>query len=230
MSRYASHYLESIPEVEVAFLLPHPGDAELLCGGSILKLTQAGRRVAVLDLTDGGAGSSASADLRLEQADRGAEVLGLTWRGCVMMPDARMENTIMSRMTVTGEIKRLRPKVVVASHWEHPHPDAASSSRLVEDACYLAGLERLDNYLAAHRSVRVVFACGDTQVQPTFVVDITEHFEGKLEAVRQHKALFGDEKEFLAGVEARARYFGALIGVKFGEPFVERGPREGALL
>jgi N-acetylglucosamine malate deacetylase 1 len=101
---------------------------------------------------------------------------------------------------------------------------------LVEDACYLAGLERLDNYLAAHRSVRVVFASGDTQVQPTFVVDITEQFEGKLEAVRKHTALFSDEKEFLAGVEARARYSGALIGVKFGEPFVERGPREGALL
>ena len=230
MSRYASHYLESIPEVEVAVILPHPGDAEILCGGSILKLTQAGRRVGVLDLTDGGAGSTVSADLRLEQADRGAEVLGLTWRGCVMMPDARMENTIMSRMTVTGEIKRLRPQVAIASHWDHRHPDAASSSRLVEDACYLAGLEGLDDYLAAHRSVRVLFACGDTQVTPTFVVDITDQMEGKLGAVRQHKAMFRDEVEFLAGVAARARYFGELIGVRFGEPFVERGPREGNLL
>ena len=145
MTRLASHYLDNLPEVDVAFMLPHPGEAELLCGGIIAKLGAAGKRVAILDLTAGEAGTLARGNTILDEGDRAAEILGVAWRGTMRFPDGRLEDTIMSRMTVTGEFKRLRPQVVVAMHPEDRHPDSLAASLLVVNAAYLAGLSGLDN-------------------------------------------------------------------------------------
>jgi bacillithiol biosynthesis deacetylase BshB1 len=223
-TRLASQYLDNLPEVDAAFLLPHPGDAEVLCGGAIRKLVEAGKKVAILDLTAGEAGTRSHLEVRLDEADAAAEVLGVAWRGCVRFPDARVEDTIHSRMSVTGEVKRLRPQVLIGIHSAHPHPDAAPSMHLVENAAYLANLARLDDYLAPHRPRRVAFACGGAPVQPTYVVDISNQFETKIEALRKHKALYESETQFLTLVASRARYFGSLIGVTYGEPFFERDP------
>lgn len=223
-TRLASQYLDNLPEVDVAFLLPHPGDAEVLCGGTIRKLVEAGKKVAILDLTGGEAGTRSHGETRLEQGEQAAELLGVAWRGSVRLPDARVEDTIHSRMSVTGEIKRLRPKFLIGIDGEHPHPDAQPSMQLVENGAYLAGLGRLDDYLEPHRPERIAFACGGTTRKPTFVVDISAQFEMKIEAIRKHKALYENEAAFLALVASRARVFGAMVGVEYGEPYYEKRP------
>lgn len=229
-TRIASHYLEQIPEVDVAVLLAHPGDAEVLCGGSIAKLAAAGKTVAILDLTAGEAGTYTRMDQKLDEADRAAAILGAHWRGCVQFPDARLEDTIMSRMTMTGEVKRLRPQVVIASHAGHPHPDARPASTLVENAAYLAGLGRLDNYLEPHQTSRIVFAATGLTVTPSFVVDVTSVFDKKLEALAAYTTLFADSKAAIERVEREGRRLGELIGVKYGEAYVQRQPLAGDLL
>jgi bacillithiol biosynthesis deacetylase BshB1 len=230
VERWASHYLETLPEVDLAVLLPHPGDAEWLCGGVIAKAAAAGKRVAILDLTAGEAGSHTRLELKLEEADRAAAVLGVCWRGSMRFPDARLEDTIMSRMTVTGEIKRLRPKVLIAIHGEDPHPDSRPASRMVECANYLAGLERLDDYLRPHRAERLVFAAASVEVRPSFVVDISEHFDAKREALRCYSTLFANPEAELEKVERAARRFGEMIGVRYGEPFVQPAVLSGELI
>lgn len=230
MTRLASHYLDNLPEVDVAFMMPHPGEAELLCGATIAKLSASGKRVAILDLTAGEAGTLARGNTILDEADRAAEILGVTWRGTMRFPDGRLEDTIMSRMTVTGEFKRLRPQVVVAMHPEDRHPDSLAASLLVENAAYLAGLSGLDNYLMAHSTGRVVFASGSAAVLPSFVVDVTSCFEKKMAALATYTTLFADPAEMMARVEREARRFGALIGVRYGEAFTQRQPLSGELL
>ncbi len=230
MTRLASHYLDNLPEVDVAFMLAHPGEAELLCGSTIAKLSAAGKRVAILDLTAGEAGTLARGNTILDEADRAAEILGVTWRGTMRFPDGRLEDTIMSRMTVTGEFKRLRPQVVVAMHPEDRHPDSLAASLLVENAAYLAGLSGLDNYLLAHSTGRVVFASASVPALPSFVVDVSPYFEQKMAALKSYSTLFADPSEALARVEREARRFGDLIGVRYGEPFTQRQPLADDLL
>ncbi len=229
-SRMPSHYLDNLPEVDVAVMLAHPGDAEFYCGGAIAALTAAGKRVAILDLTAGEAGSMGRKDIKLDEADEAAKILGVTWRGQMGMPDARMEDTIMSRMTVTGEIKRLRPQTVVAIHAEHRHPDSVAASLLVENAAYLAGLNRLDNYLEAHKVSRVVFAGLPLTVAPAFVVDITAYYEQKRAALGAYTTLFSDAAVALEQMDREARLYGEMIGVRYGEAFGQRGPLAGALI
>jgi len=230
VTRLASHYLDEIPEVDAAILLPHPGDAEVLCGGTIAKLAASGKRVAILDLTAGEAGTLSRGESKLDEADKAAELLGVIWRGSIRFPDARLEDTIMSRMTVTGEIKRLRPKVVVGMHPDDRHPDSLAASLLVENAAYLAGLTQLDNYLAAHRGSRVVFASSGVSAQPSFVVDVTDHFDRKMAALAVYTTLFESPAVALERVEREARRFGEMIGVRYGEAFVQRHPLRGELI
>ena len=116
--RLASHYLDNIPEVDVAVLLPHPGDAEIFCGGAIAKLAAAGHRVGLLDFTAGEAGSHTRLEVKLDEADAAARILGVTWRGCLRFPDARLEDTIMSRMTPAIQSVRMsmtRPSAVTVT-------------------------------------------------------------------------------------------------------------------
>lgn len=230
VERLASHYLEELPQVDVAVLLPHPGDAELLCGATIARLAAAGKRVAILDLTAGEAGTHTVMERKLDDAERAAAILGAYWRGCVRFPDARLDDTIMSRMTITGEIKRLRPRTLVAMHWDFAHPDALPASRMVENSAYLARLGRLDNYLDPTGDARVVFASSGLTCQPSFVADATDHFEAKLEAIRAYSTLFADRDAALAKVEREARRLGDLIGVRYGEAFVQRAPLRGDVL
>jgi LmbE family N-acetylglucosaminyl deacetylase len=230
MTRLASHYLDNLPEVDVAIMMPHPGEAELLCGGTIAKLSSAGKRVAILDLTAGEAGTLAGGNRILDEGDVAAGILGVAWRGTMRFPDGRLEDTIMSRMTVTGEFKRLRPQVVVAMHPEDRHPDSLAASLLVENASYLAGLSGLDNYLSAHATGRVVFASGSVAASPAFVVDVSPFFEQKMAALKAYTTLFADPAEVLARVEREARRFGEMIGVRYGEPFTQRQPLAGDLL
>lgn len=235
--------------VDVLAIAPHRDDAELTCGGTLIRAADHGYRTGVLDLTRGEAGTRGSAELRAEEAARAAEVMGLAVRLNAGLPDAGLFNTQSARMRVAGFIRRLRPRVVILPFHRGRHPDHRVAAELGRDACYLAGLEK---YPAGPRaSPSAAEADADTEapdappfrphkvihalayredpVKPTFVVDVTEQFERKLEAIRCYASQF-DGKErageiFPTGqplyelVETQSRHYGSLIRRPYGEPF-----------
>jgi len=130
--------------LDVLAIMAHPDDAELLCGGALLKSAALGRRVGVLDLTAGEMGSAGSVELRAREATAAAAIMGLAERRCAGLPDSALENDNESRHVVAEHLRRLRPRVVI-THWRvGRHRDHRIASELVRDACFLSGLKKLD--------------------------------------------------------------------------------------
>lgn len=221
-----------IDPVDVVAIMAHPDDAELLCGGSLIKCAGLGQRVAVVDLTAGEAGSTGTRESRAEEASAAAAVMGLVHRGCVNLPDARIENTPDARLEVAGHIRALRPRVVV-THWTNGrHPDHRVAAELVRDASFLAGLKNLPAEGDPHRPDKVVYALAfrEDVVKPTFVVDISAEMDRKVEALSCYmtqfsgKAGMGEvypagERPLFDQIQATHARYGSLIRCAYGEPF-----------
>jgi LmbE family N-acetylglucosaminyl deacetylase len=156
--------------------------------------------------------------------------MGLTWRENLRWPDARLENAITPRMTLAGIIRRLRPRVVILPYWTGRHPDHYRASEIGYEACFLAGLRRLEEETEPHRPNKILYSSLYANVIPSFVVDISRHFEQRMQALFSYTSQYGDAtvaselfpshdevQERLASI---ARFYGNLIGVKYGEPFV----------
>lgn len=228
--RLPTIYSEQLPAVDVLAIAAHPDDVEQTCGGTLLKMGERGYRTAVLDLTAGDMGTRGTPEQRLEEAQTAASLLGLTWRGNLALPDARLENSLPARMTLAGEIRRLRPRVAILPYWEGRHPDHYHASRLAYEAIFAAGLKKLDDTLAPHRPFKILYAAQYANVTPSFVVDITPYFERRMESLLAYRSQYGDDPEGAAlfpkeaeirdRLAAIARYYGNLIGVKYGEAYV----------
>lgn len=220
-------------------IMAHPDDAELLCGGTLLRAADQGRSTAVLDLTAGESGSWGSPGNRHEEASAAAHILGLTSRENTALADGALVNTPETRAVVAGFIRRLRPRTVIL-HWpEARHPDHRVASQLGYDACYLAGLRNAPTLTPiegeAHRPQKVLYALAyhETNVKPTFVVDITDQIDRKLEAIFAFASQFkgrtamgdvfgGSERELRDQLLAHAAHYGSLIRRPFGEPYWTR--------
>ena len=209
----------------------HPDDIELTCGGTLVKAARAGYRTAAVDLTGGETGTHGSRDLRATEAERAAAVLGLAVRRNAGLPDAGLHNTEATRCTVIEILRELRPRVVLLPYPIGRHPDHRIASELCRDASYLAGLANYEAAGAPHRPEKVVYtqAYREDPVKPTFVVDISEVFETKLEAIRCYASQFDGKMAageiFPAGgdvydnVRMHCARYGSLIRTAFGEPF-----------
>ena len=223
----------SRPEpLDVLAIMAHPDDAELLCGGALIKSADAGERVGVLDLTAGEMGSSGTPELRAREAERAAEIMGLAVRRCAGLPDARLENSEAARRVVIEHIRALRPRVVVA-HWKvGRHRDHRIASELVRDACYLTGLKKLDADGEPFRPHKLVYATAfrEDTGRPSFVVDVTDQAERKLEAMAAYASQFegaiqagesfpAGNRGLLEQVRAQMAHYGGLIRAAYGEPF-----------
>lgn len=221
---------ENLEPLDVLALAAHPDDVEQTCGGALIKMAEAGYRTGVLDLTAGDMGSRGTPDLRIEESRKAAQGMLLSWRQNLRMPDARLENTIGARMTLAGVIRRIRPRVVILPYWTGRHPDHYRTSELGYEASFLAGLKRLEEDVPPHRPFKILYASVYANVAPSFVVDISRQFERRMEALFCYSSQYGDSdaasnlfpshaevRERLAAV---ARFYGNLIGVKYGEPYV----------
>ena len=218
--------------VDVLAIAAHPDDVEQTCGGTLLRMAELGYTTGVLDLTAGDMGTRGSPELRLEEADAAARILGLSWRGNLRMPDARLENTLAARMTIAHEIRQQRPRVVILPYWEGRHPDHYRTSELGYEACFVAGLRKIDPYSEPHRPFKILYSSIYANVQPSFVVDISDHFERRIEALLAYRSQYGEEPgggdlfpketEIRERLGAVARFYGNLIGVRYGEPFVTK--------
>jgi bacillithiol biosynthesis deacetylase BshB1 len=215
--------------LDILAIAAHPDDVEQTCGGTLIRMAEQGYRTGVLDLTAGDMGSRGTPEIRLKEADAAGCEMRLAWRGNLRLPDARLENTISVRMSLALEIRNLRPRVVILPYWEARHPDHYRTSEIGFEACFLAGLKKLDEESEPHRPHKILYSSLYANVTPSFVVDISDHFERRMSALFCYQSqygqsgeaeLFPDSPEIRERLGSIARFYGNLIGVKYGEPFV----------
>jgi bacillithiol biosynthesis deacetylase BshB1 len=219
---------------------------EQTCGGTLLRMAARGLRTAILDLTQGEAGTRGTAEERAREAEEAARILGVGWRRALTLPDGAIENTLENRLGVVRVLRELRPRVVILPYWQARHPDHAITGTLGYDACFLAGLKKIDTGVPTdrsssvgretggepHRPFKIVYASLYADVRPSFIVDITPFIEQRHQALMAYRSqyanqpagsgLFVPEEEILERTFAEARHYGLLAGVRYGEPFVQK--------
>jgi len=223
--------------LDILAIAAHRDDVEQTCGGTLLKASLRGQRTGILDLTQGEMGTRGTAEDRARESDDAARLLGVQWRKALDLPDGRVENTWENRLKVAGVIRETRPRVIILPYWKGRHPDHYTCSVLGYEACFLSGLAKLDllseaTKLPPHRPFKIVYATLYYDIRPTFVVDISDQFEGKFASILAYKSQFSDQEagkdlfpahgEIRARVEAMARFYGMLGGVTYAEPFLQK--------
>lgn len=219
--------------VEILAVGAHPDDVELGCGGLLLAMRARGHRFAILDLTAGEKGSRGTREERAKEAQAAAAVLGATARECLGLPDTRLEPTHAVVKLAVEAIRKWRPQLVVSMNPSDRHPDHASAARIVESACFLAALPNFEAKGPPHRPRRLVRYSRHASFQPSFVVDISDHVEGKLEAIRCYKSQFTRDvagaktpisaPDFEEDLRAFWRFHGQGVGALYAEPFAMDG-------
>ena len=217
---------------DILAIAAHRDDVEQTCGGTLLKMRALGLRTAILDLTQGEAGTRGSAAERAAEAAEAAKLLGVDWREALDIPDGRVENTYENRLKIVRVLREVRPRVVILPYWTGRHPDHYTASTLGYEACFLAGLARLETGSAPHRPFKIIYASLYADVRPSFVVDISPYIEQRHAALMAYQSqyanqssgsgLFVPEEEIRERTFAMARHYGLLGGVRYAEPFVQK--------
>ena len=217
--------------VDVLAIAAHRDDIELTCGGTLIKTASQGHTTAIIDLTEGENGTRGSAEVRAHEASQAAEILGVKARVNLGLPDAGIVNTPETRAELAKMIRRFAPTIVIAPSPQGRHPDHRVASELVRDACFIAGLAKIEPSVPKHRPRKVVYCITyrEDYIKPTFVVDISAEFERKLQAicayasqfegVAQAGEVFPNGEPLVDIVRHQAAHYGSLIRVRYGEPF-----------
>ncbi len=222
--------------LDVLAIAAHPDDVELTCGGTLLKMAQQGYKTGILDLTAGEMGTRGTPETRAKEAALAAKILKVSWRGCLGVPDSDVQPTRQNKMRLAQHIRDLRPRTVILPYWEARHPDHYHASTLGYEGCFLAGLKQLPLDGEPYRPFKILYATSFEGMPPTFIVDITKQYATRHRAILAYGSQFRPAKSerkqrvFLAideldnRMELLARNHGALIGVKYGEPFLQKEP------
>ncbi len=233
------------PAADVLAIAAHRDDVEQTCGGALLRMASRGLRTAILDLTQGEAGTRGSAEDRAREAGEAAALLGVGWRQALDLPDGAVENTLENRIKIARVLRLLRPRVVILPYWQARHPDHAMTATLGYEACFLSGLAKAPaarlsaadgdepmDIGSPHRPFKIVYASLYADVRPSFIVDITPFIEQRHQALMAYRSqyanqaagsgLFVAEEEIRERTFAEARHYGLLAGVRYGEPYVQK--------
>jgi bacillithiol biosynthesis deacetylase BshB1 len=221
--------------LDVLGFFSHPDDAELSVAGTLLKLKSMGYKTGVCDMTRGEMGTRGTPQLRAQEASDAAKILKLDARVNLEQPDGHVWPTEQARVAVVRSIRTFRPKVIITTHEDDPHPDHANTSIIVRQAARLATMRRYDEDagLAAVPMPAIMHSLFSRRIVPSFVVDVSEFVGEKMDAIKAYGSQFFSEgsqepatriskKGFLDEIEVRMGYFGSLIGVAAGEPFFVR--------
>lgn len=227
--------MSDVAPLDLLAIAAHPDDAELLCGGTLLRAADQGRRTGILDLTGGESGSWGSAGVRAQEAARAAEILGLAERRTVGLPDSALVNTPETRALVAAHLRALRPGVVILHGPGGRHPDHRVARELAYDACFVAGLKNAPIDGEPYRPPKLIYclAYDETHTAPTFVVDISEQMERKLDAIWAFGSQFenrtwagdifgGGDRPLREQIIAHHAHYGSWIRKRYGEPFWTR--------
>lgn len=232
--------MDQDPKLDVLVFAAHPDDAELACAGTILKLKAQGKKVGIVDLTQGELGTRGSIEIRAMEAAASAKILGLDARINLKLRDGFFRNDETHQLAIIEAVRRFRPEIALINAPYDRHPDHGKGSQLVRDALFLSGLRRIETSFQGQaqkewRPAKVWKYIQDQLIMPDFVVDITDFIEGKTAAIQAFSSQFynpnSDEPEtyissktFLEQVQARAKEMGHMIGVRYGEGFVSEKP------
>ncbi|MGZ5495672.1 MAG: bacillithiol biosynthesis deacetylase BshB1 [Candidatus Aminicenantales bacterium] len=214
----------------------HADDVELGCGGTLVKLSGLGHKTGVVVLTQGEMATRGSAEIRAREFTNSAGIMDLTVHQMLDIPDGRVEATWENKLKIIAVLRAHKPKIVFAPYWVDRHPDHEQASHLVRQAAYLSGLRKIETGEPPFRPYKIIYYQTRFEFTPSFIVDISDSHERRMDAVRAYESQFhrpgqaGPESdgtligrpEFLDTVETRARNCGAHIGAKFGEPFLVR--------
>lgn len=227
-------------KLDLLFIAAHPDDVELSSAGIILKYKKLGKKIGIIDLTRGELGTRGSAEIRAKEAVEAARILGLDVRENLGLKDAFFKNDEEHQKIVISAIRKYQPEIVITNAYHDRHPDHGRASELVNDACFLAGLSKIETEnngekQAAWRPNLLLHFIQDSYIQPDIVIDITEFMDKKLESIRAYKTQFYidgvdlDEPQtyisnpaFLEVIIGRAREFGKAIKVPFAEGFLSK--------
>jgi len=236
--------MEDTNVLDVLALAAHPDDVELCAGGTMCLLAQQGYATGIVDFTQGELGSRGTPELRLEEAERAANIMGLDARENLGMPDGNIANTKANQRALIQRIRRYRPHVVLINAPECRHPDHCDAAELATDALFYSGLRKVETTdvdgaaQEPWRPHHVLHYMQAVSFEPTLVVDVTDVWEQRIEALQAFESQFfnpdydadADEPEtyvsnpqFFHWIESRARTHGYAIGATYGEPFLYRG-------
>ncbi len=224
-------------KLDILVMAAHPDDAELACSGTIAEYIQRGKKVGIVDFTQGELGTRGTAEIRLAESADATQVLGIHARENLGIRDGFFQNDEASQLKLIQVIRRYQPEIVLANALEDRHPDHGKGAQLAIDACFLAGLRQIKTIdsqtgeeQAAWRPKDLFHYIQDRYLEPDFVVDISTHWTTKEKAIRAFKSQFFDPNstepnsyisspDFLQFIEARAMEMGHKIGKKYGEGF-----------
>jgi bacillithiol biosynthesis deacetylase BshB1 len=222
-------------QIDILAIFAHPDDVELTVGGTLLKMKHLGYTTGALDVTRGEMGTRGTAEGREQEAKDAAKILKLDVRENLGLPDGHVFCDDESRMKMVRVLRRLKPKIILTHQIDDPHPDHDHIAHLVRESARLSSMKRYDEETGAEKIPvpNVAHNIFSRRVQPSFIVDVSDFLEQKMEAIRAHSSQFYDPKSnepetrltgktFLEELESRSRYFGSLIGVSVGEPFYVR--------
>jgi len=220
--------------LDVLAVAAHPDDVELTCGGTLIKMADAGYRVGVLDLTGGETSTRGNTALRLKEAEKAAGIMGLVVRENMGLPDAHLEDNQETRIKIARVIRRLGPRVLILQNEQSRHPDHAIASTMTHAAAFLAGLKKIEGKGRLLRPAKIIYCLAYIEhgPKPSFVVDISDQFERKLEAIMCYQSqfegrceageLFPNSQPLPELVRTHAMHYGSMIRTLYGEPFYVR--------
>lgn len=227
-------------KLDLLVLAAHPDDAELCCSGSILSYTRNGKKAGIVDLTKGELGTRGTVEDRFKEAEAASEILGLSVRENLGLPDGFIESNQESIEKIISVIRKYQPDVVLINAAFDRHPDHGNAGGLSSRACFLSGLSKIETHIGDQlqdpwRPQNVYHFIQDRYIQPDFILDISEYWDDKVKAIKAFKSQFYNPEsqepltyisspDFMKFIEARAMELGHNIGVKYGEGFTtDRG-------
>lgn len=223
-------------KVDILVFAAHPDDAELACAGTILAHIAMGKKVGIVDLTRGELGTRGTPEIRSQESAQSSKILKLSFRENLGFADGFFVNDAHHQRAVAAMIRRFQPEIVLANAVRDRHPDHGRASKLVSEACFIAGLAKVeltfnDSSLPPWRPKNIYHYIQSSLITPDIVVDVTDYWEEKMQAIRAFGSQFFDPNskepqtfisspQFLQLIEARAIEFGQPLGFKYGEGFV----------
>jgi bacillithiol biosynthesis deacetylase BshB1 len=222
-------------KLDILAFAAHPDDVELSASGTLMRYVSEGKKVGIIDLTEGELGTRGTVETRYEEAADASKIMGLSARENLRMPDGFFEDNAENKRLIIEQIRKYQPEIVLANSISDRHPDHGRAGKLVEDACFLAGLRKIETSMEGqeqlpHRPRLVAHYIQDFYLEPSFVIDVTPFVERKIEVIKAFKTQFYDPnslepstpisgEEFFDFIKGRMLNMGRPTGMRYAEGF-----------